>query len=244
MPTKRPFIWGHRGASGYEPENTMRSFRKALELGADGVETDAFCTADDQVILSHDGVLNRNGGKVPIRALSLAEMKEDPEGQLIPTFAELLAEFQPRKVPISVDVRDLKTIRELIKILDARHALDVVEVCVDVERYVKKMRELSNDVIIIFSPSVAWPLQGVIDLLRKNLMFFEENRVKAVNFSWRFYITHPTLLSIVHQEGHLLAYAWDVHQKNVIQKVVPLGLDALYTNYPDRVRNSFDALDH
>src|SRR4030042_7022988 len=105
MPSKRPFIWAHRGASGYEPENTMRAFRKALEIGADGVETYAFSTADNQVFLNHEGVLNRQSGKTPIHSLSLTDIKEDPDGRMIPTFAELLAECQPLKVPISVDVR-------------------------------------------------------------------------------------------------------------------------------------------
>ena len=37
---ERTLVWGHRGASGYAPENTMAAFEKAVELGADGIEQD------------------------------------------------------------------------------------------------------------------------------------------------------------------------------------------------------------
>ena len=40
MKTARLFCFGHRGARGHEPENTLRSVRRALELGVDGIEVD------------------------------------------------------------------------------------------------------------------------------------------------------------------------------------------------------------
>ncbi len=244
MSIKRPFIWAHRGASGIESENTMGAFRKALELGADGVETDGYCTADSQVVLSHDGAINRDGRKVAIRNLTLAELKETLDEQMFPTFGELLSEFQPKKVPISIDVRDLTTARQLIQILDSQHAFPLVEICLDTERNVKKVRELSDVAIIVFSPALAWPSKEVVDRIQANLDLFEDNHVKAVNFTWSYYTSHPSLLPIIHREGHMLAYAWDVHLKSVIQKVLPLGLDAIYTNYPDRLKSLVDALMH
>ncbi|MCX6784918.1 MAG: glycerophosphodiester phosphodiesterase family protein [Candidatus Komeilibacteria bacterium] len=50
---------GHRGACGYEPENTLASFAKALELGADMVEGDVWLTKDQEVIFMHDATINR-----------------------------------------------------------------------------------------------------------------------------------------------------------------------------------------
>src|SRR2546426_12785946 len=45
---------GHRGAMGHTPENTMDSFRKALDLGCDEVETDVWLAADGRLLVSHD----------------------------------------------------------------------------------------------------------------------------------------------------------------------------------------------
>lgn len=77
-------IVAHRGASSLNVENSLSAFRKAMELGADGVETDVQLTADGQLVLNHDFTLNPNlaqkGGdysapKTPIKAMTLAEIQ-------------------------------------------------------------------------------------------------------------------------------------------------------------------------
>ena len=55
--------YAHRGASEYYPENTALSFRKGLEMGANGIETDVQKTKDGVVVLFHDDTLNRVTGK-------------------------------------------------------------------------------------------------------------------------------------------------------------------------------------
>jgi len=49
---------GHRGAAGHEPENTLRSVRRALEMGADGIEIDVHCLKGELIVI-HDSTLNR-----------------------------------------------------------------------------------------------------------------------------------------------------------------------------------------
>lgn len=62
MELPRPALLGHRGASVERPENTLASFARALELGADGIETDAHLTRDGVVILAHDDSALRTAG--------------------------------------------------------------------------------------------------------------------------------------------------------------------------------------
>lgn len=57
-----PIIFAHRGASGTRPENTMAAFRRAVELGATGIETDAQLSADGEPVLIHDETLSRTAG--------------------------------------------------------------------------------------------------------------------------------------------------------------------------------------
>ena len=56
---KLPIIFGHRGASSSEPENTMRAFIQAFQDGADGIEFDVRLTADNQMVIIHDSLINR-----------------------------------------------------------------------------------------------------------------------------------------------------------------------------------------
>ncbi|HMF31327.1 MAG TPA: glycerophosphodiester phosphodiesterase [Candidatus Lokiarchaeia archaeon] len=237
---KRPFIWAHRGASGYEKENTLPAFRLAMEIGADGIEMDTFITKDGDLLINHEGAVKLDGVKVAIPSFSLPEIRATTAGENMPTFTEVLGEFQPQNVPISIDVRDISTARKLLAVLEEREAFHLVEVCVDVPQYAAKVRKLSDDVILVFSPAIGWPLRETPALLRKYLPLFLETRVKAVNFQWKYYQSNQELGSFLHANG-LLTYAWDVHLQKVMKAVVSLECDAIYTNYPDRFREIRDA---
>lgn len=240
MANTRAFIWAHRGASGYEPENTMAAFKRAIELGADGVETDAFLTADDVVVLSHDGKLKRDGTRVDIRSLSYEEIQHMPPYQAIPTYRALVDLCLPRKMPISVDVRDMATAQGLLRINVESQAIPIVDVCFDTTQNLKKARDLSEASNLVFSPGYGWSPQYAVDLLSENLPDFVDWRVKAVNFQWRYYTENPELLPLVHDKGKMLAYAWDVHKRDVMETVAGIPFDALYSNYPDQLKGVLD----
>lgn len=97
---QRVIIIGHRGDSAHAPENTLASFRKAAEGGADFFELDCQLTKDNQVVISHDGDLERTAGvKKAIADLTLAEIQAfevggwfAPEfkGEKMPTFVQAL----------------------------------------------------------------------------------------------------------------------------------------------------------
>ncbi len=74
---KVPLVGAHRGASHYYPENTMLSFKKALELGADYVELDVHLTKDEVPVVMHDSKLERTtNGKGNIRDYTIDELKQ------------------------------------------------------------------------------------------------------------------------------------------------------------------------
>ncbi|HWB60056.1 MAG TPA: glycerophosphodiester phosphodiesterase family protein, partial [Chthoniobacteraceae bacterium] len=82
---------GHRGAKGLEPENTLRSIRRALDLGVDGVEIDAWFV-DGEVIVIHDDTLERttNGhGLVQEQTFDYLRSLDAGKGEKIPTLREV-----------------------------------------------------------------------------------------------------------------------------------------------------------
>jgi len=96
----RPLRIGHRGACGLAPENTLASFRKALEIGVDGVEFDAHATKDGELVLMHDDKVDRTTeGTGFIRDLTFEEIrkldagmkfKEKFRGERVPAMKEAL----------------------------------------------------------------------------------------------------------------------------------------------------------
>ena len=73
---KKILKMGHRGAKGYEPENTLISFQKAIDLGAAGIEVDVHLSHDGAIIVIHDETINRTtNGKGFVNKFSLQELK-------------------------------------------------------------------------------------------------------------------------------------------------------------------------
>jgi len=74
---KLPLIIGHRGAKGIAPENSLSGFKKAIELGIDGVELDVHLTKDGKLVVIHDMDLKRlTGLKIPIKQLTFQELRK------------------------------------------------------------------------------------------------------------------------------------------------------------------------
>ena len=87
---RRPRIIAHRGASGYEYENSLAAFRRAVMLDADGVELDVHATRDGAFVVHHDRELP-DVGAIPL--LSLAEVRAARlrNGERVPLLSEVLA---------------------------------------------------------------------------------------------------------------------------------------------------------
>ncbi|MCK4240015.1 MAG: glycerophosphodiester phosphodiesterase, partial [Candidatus Atribacteria bacterium] len=74
---KLPLIIGHRGAKGIAPENSLSGFKKAIELGIDGVELDVHLTKDGKLVVIHDMNLKRlTGLKILIKQLTFKELRK------------------------------------------------------------------------------------------------------------------------------------------------------------------------
>jgi len=91
---ERPLIYGHRGASALEPENSMKAFERALGDGADGVELDVRMTSDGALVIAHDENLqfDQDSKKRSLGQLSFAELnRRTVRGQAVPTLTDVLA---------------------------------------------------------------------------------------------------------------------------------------------------------
>ncbi|WP_299088552.1 glycerophosphodiester phosphodiesterase family protein [uncultured Metabacillus sp.] len=108
-------IIAHRGAAGYAPENTMISFRKALDLKADYIELDIQMTKDGEIVVIHDATVDRTtNGTGNVRDFTYEEIRKLDagqwfhkkfSGQQIPTFQEVITEFHG-KVGFLIEIKN------------------------------------------------------------------------------------------------------------------------------------------
>ncbi len=125
-------IWivGHRGVKALLPENTMISFQKAIDLKLNGIETDIHMTADGQLVLHHDEMLDRTTtGSGSIQSYTYADLRkldagvkfaEEFKGQYIPRLEELLERIDDPSFFLNVEMKDYRpeALDKTIKTLD------------------------------------------------------------------------------------------------------------------------------
>jgi len=226
-------VIAHRGASGTRPENTLLAFRRAAELGAPMVELDAQLTRDGEVVVIHDFTLDRTtDGTGAVRDRTLAEIRRldagrwfDPgfAGERVPTLAEVLA-----AVPLGVNV-ELKPVGE--DGLEAC-ALEVVESAGALARVVFSSFDLGIlERLRARSRSAAIGLLWEDDTITQALQC--ANRVAATALHLRKDALHDATIATVAAAG-LRVRVWTVNDQAEMEALVAAGVDAVFTDYPER----------
>lgn len=113
-------VIGHRGASGYEPENTLASFEKAIALGVDMIEFDVHQCGSGEIVVIHDETVDRTtNGTGLVSSLTLQELKEldAGKGQAIPTLQEVL-DLVDHRVKVDIEIKGPETIGPVIEVIN------------------------------------------------------------------------------------------------------------------------------
>jgi len=126
-------IEGHRGAGHLEPENSLKAFNKAIELGIDGVEFDVWLTKDDIPVVVHGkpgGVVEfLNGTEVLIGEFNFDDVKDLIliNGEKIPTLAEVLDACKD-KVHLNIEIKETReeVIGKVLTLLQEREMFDQI----------------------------------------------------------------------------------------------------------------------
>jgi len=213
---------GHRGAKAYEPENTLRSFQKALEMGINAVELDVRKTKDNQLVVIHDAdVKKTTNGKGLVNELTLEEIKSlsTKKGEKVPALKEAL-EFLDKRAKILIELKE-KDIEEKVLALVHEKQLEKNVIIVSfLEDALRKIRELDADVET-----------GLIYVKHKNPIK-TALELKA-NYLVSFYkFTHTADIKKAHEHG-LKVIVWTINKPREISEYAKKGVDGIASDKPD-----------
>ena len=221
---------GHRGAMGHEPENTLASIKKAIDLGADGFEIDVFKCLSGEIVLFHDKYLDKlTDGEGLIEKKSLIDLKKlsvlGTENK-IPTLEEVLNIIN-KQVFLNIELKGKNT---------AKASLELVEKFINQKKIssqnilfssfnwneLEKLRELNSDVKIA--------------LITENdplLAIETAKKLKAVAINPNYKDLNKGNIKIIHNNDFKI-YTWTVNNKRDISKMKSLKVDGIITDFPDR----------
>jgi glycerophosphoryl diester phosphodiesterase len=236
----RVWVVGHRGAMGHCPENTLASFERGLQLGADWIELDVHLSRDNALIVIHDETLDRTtNGHGAVRGHTLAELKAldagswfSPEytGERIPTLEEVLDWARQRNTIVDIEIKNAPVYYDgieaaVVEALDRYGMTEQVIVISFDHRAVQRVKALDSRIAtgVLYS---ARPVDGGLSLAR-------QAQADAVLPHWA-YVTAPDVAA-AHSAGLSVA-PWASSDPDVLRDLISKGVDAIGTNHPDVLR--------
>lgn len=219
-----PRVIAHRGASGHAVENSLAAFRKAVELGSDGVELDIHSTADGALLVHHDphvpGV-----GLISQQRHAAFDQYRLSNGESIPTLGQTLEVLDGQDVWIELKTLAGEWDGRLFAALDAAPA----NVCCGVHsfdhRIVHRLGEqrptLRRGLLL---SSYLLDNSQILHSAGADTLWMEAALIDAA------------LVADLHEDGRDVI-AWTANEAADIRRLVDLGVDGICGNYPDRIRH-------
>lgn len=218
---------GHRGARAHEPENTIRSFKKAARLGVDVIEFDVRLTKDKVPVVIHDETVDRTtNGKGKVNELTLKQVRklDAGKGEKVPTLEEALSFIKKNKIKAFLEIKEKGFCKK---------ALDLV----------KKKKLEKQAVIISYSTNI---LKHVAKINKKSISgLVFKNKIKnvtgffklgkACNAQWllgELKTLDKSFVKKAHDWGYKVE-AWVVNDKKTAKKIARMGVDAIASDKPE-----------
>jgi len=222
--TAEPILFAHRGASGYRSENTMAAFSLALDQGATGIESDTWLSADGVPVLVHDQTIRRPGRRIFVIRRTARELAAFGVPRLAELYASLGTAFE-----LSLDIEHPDVAIPMLDVAREAGAEARLWACHDDLDLLAELRRRSRDVRLVCSTRprrVPGAVAGIEPLLARLAAIPAD----ALNMHWHDWT--PRLVAATHEVG-LRAFGWDAQTEPAVDRLVGLGLDALYADHPD-----------
>jgi glycerophosphoryl diester phosphodiesterase len=215
---------GHRGAKGYEPENTLISFQKAIDLKVDGIELDVHLSSDGEIIVIHDDSIDRTtNGKGFVKNLTALELKTLG----IPTLSEVL-DLINHNCFVNIELKGIGTAKPVVDLIS---------------HYILVKNWNYTDFLV---SSFDWKMLEEIQLLNPKIrigVLTEESIEDALVFAktTKAFSIHPNYVLLskenvaLMQENEFEVYPWTVNLKEDIQKIKSFNVNGIISDFPDRI---------
>ncbi len=239
--TGRVVCYAHRGARAYAPENTLLAFDLAFDVGAEAIECDVQLSRDGQLVIIHDGTVNRTtDGTGLVARMSFEELRALDAGraahlpQRIPTLDETLALVRRRGGGINLEIKG-ESVAESVATAEA------------VEPVLRGLDEEFRGRVLVSSfehPAVRL-LKERLPWLRAGALYggraWRRRDMLAPALEMGAEAIHPgaglvtsELVRRAHDAG-LRVNVWTANRWNTIRRLIEWGADGIFSDYPERV---------
>ncbi|MBW2336801.1 MAG: glycerophosphodiester phosphodiesterase [Deltaproteobacteria bacterium] len=242
----------HRGGRSLGPENTLYTFKRAVELGTNVLEMDLQTTSDGALVILHDRKVDRTtNGTGAVDGFTLSDLKKldagfrwSPEnsrsypmrnkGVTIPTLTEVFKDFHDTRINIEIKSSQVNTIQNLCRsIRDNRMSQKVMVACFDAGK-LGEFRSICPEVATSAGASEA----AIFYWLQwANLESAYSPNAQALQVPETYgdhRIATRRFVDAAHARN-MRVHVWTVNQVEAMQRLIDLGVDGIMTDYPERL---------
>jgi glycerophosphoryl diester phosphodiesterase len=242
----------HRGGRSLGPENTLYTFKRAVELGTDVLEMDLQTTSDGALVILHDREVDRTtNGTGAVDSFTLPDLKKldagfrwSPDnsgsyplrnkGVTIPTLSEVFEAFPDARINIEIKSSQVNTIQNLCRsIRDNRMSEKVMVACFDAGK-LGEFRSICPEVATSAGASEA----AIFYWLQwANLESAYSPNAQALQVPETYgdhRIATRRFVDAAHARN-MRVHVWTVNQVEAMQRLIDLGVDGIMTDYPERL---------
>lgn len=219
-------FFAHRGASGHAPENTLLSVKTALAMGATWIEVDVYL-AGEKLVVIHDRRLERtsNGsGDVTQKSISYLRSLDVGKGEKIPFLTEVI-DTAVGRAGINIELKGADTAEPTARLL-----LSYIEGGAPADRFLISSFDHQQ---LITVKEIAPEISTGVNIYGSPLnhaKFAEILGVSSVHIHTNF--VNRAFVEDAHQRG-LKVFVFTVNHKEELDRVMDLGVDGIFTNYPE-----------
>ncbi|MEE9120122.1 MAG: glycerophosphodiester phosphodiesterase [Syntrophobacteria bacterium] len=248
----RPLVMAHRGGAGLWPENTMYGFERAVDLGADVLETEIQSTADNILVLMHDSTVDRTtNGSGPISAFTLEKLKTLDAGYnwtadggqtfpfrgsgiTVPTLEEVFTALPTVRINIDIKQEKSSLLESLCKTIRTFDMVDRVMVASFSSKVLKAFRRDCPEVTTSAGTGEV-ALFFVMNLVFLGAVYRPACQAFQVpEYSSGLRVLTKRFVKTAHGLN-LAVHVWTINETTDMQRLLELGVDGIITDYPDRL---------
>lgn len=246
-------VFGHRGAQGLAPANTLAAFGKGLQVGASVLECDVWRTLDGHLVVIHDGRIdNVTNGTGAVSALTLSELRQFDAGYhfsddnenfpyrgqniRIPTLEMVLRAYPTARFNIDMKDHSSDMPHALLAVLSATQAENRVIISSFDGPTIRRFRQLAPGIPTALASD---EVRRFIVMARLGVGIFYQPPAKYMQIPERegmVQLATPATFRLAHRLG-MDVHIWTINDQTTMRRLIAAGADGIITDYPDRLVN-------
>ena len=240
------------------PENTLVSFRRALEEGANYIELDVHATRDGEIVIVHDDTVQRTtDGAGTVREMDLVSLNrldagfqftDDAgatypfrgQGIRVPTLREFFSEFPEAKTTVEIKELPVLVIETLFDLVEEfGRAPQLLLAAQDDETMATVRRVVRDRGLPVATGCSMHEIHAFMTALWSGRRFPREPPGQVVQIPPLYQgmtLVTPVSVAAAHDLG-VEVHVWTVNEVDEMKKLLALGVDGITTDYPGRLRD-------